>query len=330
MLTGSAGERSFIEPSVTLIHESSPFKKIELAGRTCYKSESKITKESSVRFVKNLIKHGHTAMLEHAVLVFELDLDRCAKAKDELKMYEQYLRSDPYIHVTSVDHPYRRVLVSANIRAILQRKLRDPLYVSLLTAYPDFYPEDADSYKDMLFPHIKMPIVDIRKIKDLTEEEFDAHFYLSARFITDRGVSHEMVRHRPCSFAQESTRYCNYSKDQFGGHLAFVRPSTYDNWTMDQQAAFCNALAIIDKTYTMLTTDEHALQAQQARAILPNTLKTEIIITSNAGEWKHFYNLRSKGVTGKPHPDIKFVADIARKKMNKYIRSLKYDNYFAF
>lgn len=316
-----------VVPAVSLIHESDPFKKIEMAGRTCYKSEENITKESSKKFTKGLIKHGHTAMIEHASLVFELNCDD--GCDEELSSYIQYLAKTDYLYVT-IEPNIPRILASGNIRAILQRKVDDPIYRSLIDKYPDFTPEDASEFEDIMISGVSATVVDIRKLKDLAIEEFDKHFNLTAKFITDRGVTHEMVRHRPFSFAQESTRYCNYSKDKFGGHLTFCKPATYDKWTDDQKDVFLTALSAVDNVYNYLTSGENALQPQQARAVLPNCLKTEIVVSGPAFEWRHFFNLRSKGVTGAPHPDIKIVADEARKKMNRYLKSLKFDNNFEF
>ena len=130
------------------------------------------------------------------------------------------------------------------------------------------------------------------------------------RFTTDRGVSHELVRHRPFSFAQESTRYVNYSKEQFGGgDIKFIKPAGFDDWTLDMKQHFEMALREAEMVYNRLIAD--GATPQQARAVLPNAVKTEIVVTGNDAEWQHFFNLRSKGITGAPHPDMKIVADMA-------------------
>lgn len=319
---------NFVEPSVSLIHETDPFKRIELAGRTCYKSEDKITSGSAIKFVNALMRNGHYAMIEHASLVFLL---HCRYGFEMfLPEYVEYLKKDDYIRVTH-DEEYTRILVSANVRAIIQRNVYDPIYVALVSRYPEFaVSTNHTEFLDRILDNVNAEIVDIRQMKDITEDEFLNHYVFTARFVTDRGVSHEMVRHRPFSFAQESTRYCNYSKDKFGGHLTFCRPTTYDSWAESQRVAFENTLIGLDDIYHNLTAGEDGLTPQLARAILPNCIKTEIVVSGPAKEWKHFYDLRSYGVTGSPHPDIKYVADIAKKKMNKYLYSLKFVGRYHF
>lgn len=328
------GSVVLVDPSVSLIHESDPFKKIELAGRTCYKSEGSITKTSSKKFVESLMKRSHFAMLEHASFVFELE---CKKGFDDaLWAYADYIRSEAYLHVTytPLSDGTSRILVSGNTRAILQRNIDDPMYQSMIEAYPEFREyQDLSSNVRVSCPEyhgVIAKIVDIRKIKDLTTNEFLNHFYITAKFITDRGVSHELVRHRPFSFAQESTRYCNYSQYRFGNHCTFCKPSTMDSWSEDKKKVFLETLSVVDAAYQYLTSGDDSLVPQQARAVLVNSLKTEIVVSGPACEWKHFFDLRSHGTTGAPHPDMKFVADIARRKINKYINSLKYENRFRF
>lgn len=166
---------------------------IELAGRTCYKSESNITKESASEFVKRLIKNGHEAMLEHSSL--------------------------------------------------------------------------------------------------------------SVKFICDRGVSHELVRHRLASFSQESTRYCNYSSEKlFGGELTFIKPYFFDETTREYSEWY-NAMKDAEKSYLKLTIDLKC-SPQQARSVLPNSIKTEVIMTANYREWRHFFNLRAARATGPAHPQM--------------------------
>jgi thymidylate synthase (FAD) len=130
------------------------------------------------------------------------------------------------------------------------------------------------------------------------------------RFITDRAVANEMVRHRLFGFAQESTRYVNYSKAQFGsGNIKFTKPAGYDEWSADDRQFFEDGLTEAENRYNGMIA--RGFTPQQARAMLPSSTKTEIIVTGNDAEWQHFFNLRSKGTTGAPHPDMKVVADMA-------------------
>lgn len=179
---------------------------IEKAGRTCYKSEDKITHESASKFVRNIVKHGHEAMLEHA--------------------------------------------------------------------------------------------------------------NMTVRFVVDRGVSHELVRHRVASFAQESTRYCNYSQDKFGKEITFIKPlflkegsKAYKDWE--------SACSNVESCYMLMLDD--GCTPEEARCVLPNSLKTEVVMTANMREWRHFFRLRALGETGKPHPQMQEVALPLLHDLQKYL-----------
>ena len=131
------------------------------------------------------------------------------------------------------------------------------------------------------------------------------HMSLSVLFICDRGVSHEIVRHRMASFAQESTRYCNYSKGKFGGEVTFIRPyNMYSDST--EFAIWESAMSVAENSYMELL--DNGISPQMARSVLPNSLKTELVMTANLREWRHFLNLRAAGSTGAPHPQMLEVA----------------------
>lgn len=193
------------------------YKKIERAGRTCYKSEDRITDYSAEKFVRAMVRNGHEAMLEHASL--------------------------------------------------------------------------------------------------------------SVVFTVDRGVSHEIVRHRIASFAQESTRYCNYSNDKFGREITVIDPCFFKDIPDVRKAGIMDFMdGIIKEIPTKMTNRdrafaewyaacEHAESAyfsmldegctpQEARAVLPNSLKTELVVTASIREWRHIFKLRAAGETGKPHPQM--------------------------
>ena len=168
-------------------------KSIEIAARTCYKSEDLITDESANKLVKKLIERGHEAMIEHAPAI-------------------------------------------------------------------------------------------------------------SVKYTCDRGVSHELVRHRLCSWAQESSRYCNYSKDKFGNEITVIEPlffnkneGSYDIWKHSCETA--------EKAYFELL--DIGAKPEEARSVLPNSLKTEIVMTANIREWRHFFKLRTDKAA---HPQIRELA----------------------
>ena len=198
-----------IKPSIEILDNITPvevLKKLELCGRVCYKSEDKITDESAVKFISNIIKRGHESVLEHVSF--------------------------------------------------------------------------------------------------------------SVRFICDRGVSHEIVRHRIASYSQESTRYCNYSKGDFDGQITVIEPlylepgtEGYEIWKKACQEAENNYFKLL----------QYGCTAQEARAVLPNSLKTEIVMTANIREWRHFLKLRTSPTA---HPQMREVANMLLMELNFLLPSL--------
>lgn len=195
-----------IKPSVEIIDmldSSSILKKIELAGRVCYKSEDKITKGSTAKFINTIIKNGHESVLEHASI--------------------------------------------------------------------------------------------------------------TVKFIVDRGVSHEIVRHRIASYSQESTRYCNYSNDKFGNEITVIEPCYYPPGTTGYEIWY-SACKTAEQYYSTML--EGKATPQEARAVLPNSLKTELVMTANIREWRHFLKLRTSSAS---HPQM---VEIANMLLDKFKRSI--------
>lgn len=142
-------------------------------------------------------------------------------------------------------------------------------------------------------------------VKNLIKNHHEAmleHSSLSVKFICDRGVSHELVRHRLASFAQESTRYCNYSKDKFGNELTFIKPCFWDESTDGCYTDWQRAMSYAERQYLILI--KNGATPQEARSVLPNSIKTEVIMTANYREWRHFFNLRAARATGPAHPQM--------------------------
>ena len=135
------------------------------------------------------------------------------------------------------------------------------------------------------------------------------HSMLSVKFIVDRGVSHEIVRHRISSFAQESTRYCNYSKDKFGNELTFIKPCFWEKGSLEYQK-WEQAMQMIEDTYNEMIA--MGAKPQEARSILPNSLKTELIVTMDLREWRHFFRLRT---AERAHPQMREVVGMLLEEM---------------
>lgn len=248
------------------------FKQIEIAGRTCYKSEDKITEGSAKKFVHNMIKSGHLTMLEHGTVYMIVKHDYV----DGVDMGDPYDLSLTFVlnkfsrcnHVDSITY------ITTNLRVVFEQ-----------------FPED---WEDILEKYAC----------DRTEHHPRR---VSVRFICDRGISHEFVRHRVFSFAQESTRYCNYSKDKFDNEIAIITPIWINNDGIDRKL-FIDSVTAAEATYLDLINCS-GWTPQQARVILPNALKTELVMTGFTDDWKYFFDLRAVGTTGAPHPQAKELAE---------------------
>lgn len=276
------------------------YKQIEKVGRVCYKSGDKITEGSAKPFVDRMIKSRHGAMLEHGTVYLAMPMETILPI--EANGWGKYTKN-PYskgFRVCEVDGQ-RRVAVTTNLRVLVENDWLDDLkYICEPTEYHE------------------------RRV--------------TVHFVCDRGVSHEFVRHRVMSFAQESTRYCNYSKDKFGNGLTFILPS----WiTLDKEIAPINELcllsgqydrenpnlrylaSLVDANYAYLLLLNKGWTPQQARAVLPNSLKTELVVTGFTSDWNHFFDLRARGTTGAPHPQAKELAEPLMREFvtRKYINN---------
>ena len=188
---------------ITPIDGETILKRLELCGRVCYKSEDKITEDSAKKFLANVIKRGHEAVLEH-----------CS---------------------------------------------------------------------------------------------------FTVKFICDRGVSHEIVRHRVASYCQESTRYCNYSKEGFGSEITVIGPSFWTRGS-DPFTEWEKAMRAAEESYLNLL--DAGCTPQEARSVLPNSLKTEVVMSANIREWRHFLKLRTSAAA---HPQIREVANILLKELQEKV-----------
>lgn len=149
-----------------------------------------------------------------------------------------------------------------------------------------------------------------RLLHQLHHESTIEHEVITVRFVTDRGVTHEIVRHRLAAFSQESTRYCNYSDNKFGNEVTFIRPPVsfwhddlkYATWQRAMQAAEHAYLALLDA----------GAKPQEARSVLPNSLKTEIVMTANLREWRHVFKLRTATAA---HPQMRQVMQPLLKRL---------------
>jgi thymidylate synthase (FAD) len=277
-----------IESKVEIIEQEpgleGVYKMAELAGRTAYKSEDRITEGSAKKFVDAMIRSNHGAVLEHGTVYMTFKWWQIGK---KLK----YL-FNPYSKIRRFKY------VTTNLRVLFEHNWMNDL---------EYFCEPTEHHE--------------RRV--------------CAKFICSRGVSHEGVRHRVMSFLQESQRYVGYNKEKFGGEITVIIPewikarindiASYNN--NDDLAQIPYSEAIMDKrmeedmsiitwrsaqdvseNYYMRLI-ELGCKAEEARGVLTNDCKTELIMTGFVSDWEHFFDLRSRGTTGKPHPDIKILAD---------------------
>ena len=222
-------------------------------------------------FVNMLIKSGHGAMLEHGTIYLYDTYDISAIGSWTNSLGYKYSKNK-YSKVITNDHmDIRDIYITTNLRVLVENDWLDDLkYVCEPTEY-----------------HAKK---------------------VTAKFICNRGVSHEIVRHRGLygmSFAQESTRYCNYSKNKFGQELTFIEPAWEfpSSNIVNTKERFEAMLEEAEANYMELIT--LGFKPQEARAVLPNALKTEIVVTGFIDDWKHFFKLRCDNAA---HPDIRKLA----------------------
>ena len=302
-----------IEPSVLLVKQPVDpvgiLRHIELCGRVCYKSEGKITAESYKGFIERVIKRGHEAVLEHGNLIVRFGFDDCWIGTLE---YDATYSNTP-LFLRHTQSARNGTIVSGNFRAwrdALRLCIRSGLHIS--SALRDLLSKFDPVFTDLLHTvGVSDPGTAELIVSDddlWTGYEVQTHSCRTLWFTCDRGVSHEIVRHRPASYCQESTRYCNYAKDDFGAEITVIKPCFFDEYTL-QYDVWKRACEQAEKAYFDLMTHGDCTP-QQARTVLPNSLKTEVAMTANMGEWLHFLRLRCAEAA---HPQMREVATRAKK-----------------
>ncbi len=269
-------------PHYEIIDDTDVLRKLELIGRVCYKSEDKITGHSSEKFIFNLVNRKHEAMIEHHNFIFNVG-SACYTAL-------KYL-APKYINF-SADNGYK---VSGSIRAWkdLYKETKSTQALAILAYIANDYPVffcDASipdySYGGIIGTNI-MAYAD-----NLTEKEKWVHECITIKFVTDRGISHEIVRHRPASFAQESTRYVNYGKKG----MKFINPG------MTGIPGFIWKLMCRGSEFAYNLLIKLGIKPEIARSVLLTCIKTEIVVTANLKEWDHIFSLRTPFTA---HPQIR-------------------------
>ena len=290
-----------IKPSVEYIPQpeginvNNIYQHIDRCARTCYKSENRFDENKSYDFVQRFVKSGHTSMLEHGTLYLAVPITTNHSGfgvyRYEENPYSQVVTTEKLALKDEFNDPCDCWLVTTNYRVLVENDWLDDL----------MYAVNPTEY------HVKR---------------------YTMKFICDRGVSHELVRHRVFSFAQESQRYCNYSKEKFNNELIYIIPSWYDG-TEEEANALVGGIAaglalkkeaepwaywltsLVTAQGVYLDLLKEGWSPQQARSVLPNATKTEIVMTGFEDDWVNFMDLRLRGTTGKPHPDMQYLAQLA-------------------
>lgn len=302
------------------------YKMIELAGRTCYRSEDKITPDSAAAFVDRMIKSGHGAMLEHGTVYLAIPITTRHSGQSEIRYmdnkYSVVRESTGFTMKDDLGDECNCWCITTNYRVLVENNWLDDLeYLCEPTEY-----------------HAKR---------------------ITVHFVCDRGILAEFTRHRVFSFAAESTRYCNYSKNKFNNEVTFIIPCWADSlalqevkgtvitsddfgnligeyyyhlngkeapyfktWEITPERNFIASLQIAEQLYLELL--NQGWKPQQARAVLPNALKTELVMTGFVSDWKHFFKLRD---AGSAHPQAR---ELAQPLHEEFIRRgwLKYETHF--
>lgn len=315
---------------------------IEYAGRVCYQSFPKDEKDTILPMI---MEKGHTSILEHGNIVFLTNM----KYFNYISYMAKHSTVYPYIKST-VDND--RVVISGNARAwytlfdeVIDYDSDEEISIEIaiiLELLANNYPVLYGGFLDKISKRYKKigsngEIVLLKNYDALSIEEAMMHIRITIGVLTDRGITHEIVRHRKMSFSQESTRYCNYSKDRFGKQITFIEPSfwtpvkfevpenitdfqkrsildneekinsfreaMYDNWIVAMRHSEDSYLNMIEKGAT----------PQEARTVLPNSLASRIVITGSFEDWDDFRKLRTGS---NAHPQMREIASEISKIVN--------------
>lgn len=269
-------------------------KDIEVAARTCYKSEDKITEESSSKFVDMLLKREHYAMFEFGTVYLLIKVNLSCVEESVLKLLKT-LSENPYCKINYVeDGDWSSAYITTNYRVVAEN------------------------------PKLGL-------LKYLTEPTEHHHKRVTVKFTTSIGIVREIIRHRVFSFANESTRYCNYSKDKFKG-VTFIIPhwvnlpegnfeiTNVGEYIIGDTKLYSKDLTEPEKDYLYNCMEsegayhnaiEHNISPQGARDLLPLCTKSELIMCGFTEDWQDFFNKRTSTIakTGMPHPDLYVLTD---------------------
>lgn len=289
-----------IESSVEIIPQDwsleGIYKQCELAGRTAYKSEDRITEGSAKKFCDGLMKSNHGAPLEHGTVYLKAPLQFDYDNHIECGALRKY-QFNKFSKVNVDDDGM--MYVTTNLRVLFENGWMNDL---------QYWCEPTEFHEKRI----------------------------TAKFICSRSIAQEITRHRVFSFLMESQRYVSYNKEKFGNGITIIIPewikarindiASYDRNDDLAQMPYAESLnddriqsdeaikiwiasQTASENFYKYLTNKLEVKAEEARSVLTNDCKTELVMTGFVSDWEHFFDLRSRGTTGKPHPDIKILAD---------------------
>lgn len=290
------------------LDSSSVAVRLEACGRICYKSEDKITEDSAIPFVSKIAAHGHNSVLEMAVLTFRVI---CRQ-----NQIDELVDCQPKFLV--IDKLPEGMLLSGSMRAfkelyLLHREnqLANNLMLVLVGLVPYLFEKIIDVNKIQARDRsISITKMNLSEVDQLPGELRLRHRFVSVKFVVNRAVTHELVRHRLCSFLQESQRYCRYSEDKFDNQVTFIKPMFFVEESKEYQL-WKEAMEQAEATYFKLL---ETSTPQAARTVLPNSCKTEIIVFCNLIEWQHIFTLRTSTAA---EPSMREIMIPLQKEMQK-------------
>jgi thymidylate synthase (FAD) len=279
-----------VEPCFTILDEldqQSLAVRIEYCGRICYKSENRIDRNSAIPFVRKMAEYGHNSVLEMGVVTFMVT---CATFEP---LQALYFLQPKFLQIDQLES--HCLIITGSIRAFREMLINHPgdgisrsIGLFLRDRHPYFF--EALPVSETVPPQgISVEKVPLSAVEQFAPQLLAKHRHLAVKFIVSRAVTHELVRHRPCTFLQESQRYCRYSADKFGNEVSFIKPVFFEPQS-EEFAIWRQSMEAMEQQYFRLL---ETSTPQAARTVLPNSCKTEIIVYTNLLEWRHIFNLRT-------------------------------------
>lgn len=264
-------------------------------GQICYKSESKNKGKDTSVFVKKMIKHKHNSVLEMSALTLFVKRATRQEISELHSIGSKYLVVDEVCgDCKSVSNATLPVFVSGTIRAFREVIMKNPklsichAILKLLAKKHNILFEDIDTLPSEILTTAVAEKVALSIVK-FSQEMRNRHLWIAVKFIINRAVSHEIVRHRIFSYLQESQRYCRYADSRFGNEVAFIKPVFFEEGS--REYCLWRASCLLSETVylELLKTSS----PQTARIVLPNSCKTELIVFGNLAQWAHFFAMRT-------------------------------------